>query len=491
MKKIEKIMLISPPSLAAKDNIRRLIPPLGLLYLGGVLKEEDYKVSILDSSAEGYNNLTQEDENFLSYGLSKKNLTQRLLDFNPDLVGIGSPFSSRHKKSLEISNTIRENLDVPIVLGGLHASLIPQELLKSGVADYVILGEAETNIRNLVKSLNNGAEPDFNGIAHLRNGKAIVNGVYAREPDLDRIPFPARDLIDMEKYFEVALPIAPYSRSNRVAQLYTSRGCPAKCNFCSTVNFWGRDFRGRSVENVISEVEHLVEDYGVEELQIIDDNLTVDRPRALELFKRLEDFNLYWCAPNGIMLQTLNQDVLEAMGRSGAYQISVAVESGSERVRKEIIHKVVPRKEKVRELVNIARDNEIQTHGLFVLGFPGETKEEIYQTLDYPFDIGFDSVSYFIATPLPGSELYEECLVKGYILKQQSNSFRVPEIRIPKDSPDYYGIEPEELEKLIDQRTKDFNDRLRQRNPEAWRIKYDSFLRHHPEEKSKILGRIQ
>lgn len=491
MRNIQKIMLISPKSVVPSRGFKRLATPLGLLYMGSVLKRAGYEVEVLDSSCEGYDNVIEDKGGYVNYGLSNEDLEKRLLDYRPDLIGVSSPCSARHKKAEEVCKVVKKTLDIPVIMGGLHPSLFPKKILQKGLTDYLILGEGEFRMKYLIESLNKNQEPNFDGIAYKKNREILVKPSTTKIMDLDSIPLPARELINMKKYFEVGMPFAPYSKEDRVEQILTSRGCPGKCNFCATIPFWGRKFRMRSVDNVIDEIDELVNKYGVEELQFTDDNLTMDKNRANELFERMKSYNLSWCTPQGLMTQTLDEKMIKLMADSGAYQITVAIESGSKRVLKEIIHKKVPEKEEVKKIVESAHDNGIQVHAMFVVGFPGEKRAEIYQTLRYPFEIGFDSVVYSIASPVPGSELYKDCLRKGYINKDNLKmDFKTSEIKIPKSSLDYYGMSPEELGDLVEKTTEKFNKFSKEKNPNAWNEKFAGFLHRHPEKAKNIVKRI-
>lgn len=489
-KQIKKVMLISPKSVTPKRGLRRLTVPMGLLYIGANLREGGYEVKIVDSSCEGYHNMVEEGGGYISYGLSDNELKEKLLEFQPDLIGVSSPCSARHGKAIEICKTIKETIDTSIVVGGVHPTNFPEDTIKSEYVDYVIMGEGEFRFLKLINHLNNKEEPNFDGVAYKKNGEIIIKKNSTWIQDLNSLPFPARDLIDMEKVFDIALPFAPFSKSHRVGEILTSRGCPGQCNFCASKNFWGRRFRMRSVENIISEVRELVEKYGIKELQFIDDNLTLDKERAIKIFEELKQFNLRWCTPQGLMIRTIDKEMIKLMAESGAYQITIAVESGSERVRREIIRKPIPPKEKVKELIDAAHENGIQVHGLFITGLPRETKEEIYKTMNYPFEVGFDSVVFSIASPLPGSELHTECVEKGYLSEElKVMNFRTGEIVIPKDDPNYV-MSSEELEELIKETTRKFNDFSRAKNPESWNDKFNLFFEKHPEKKEAILGRI-
>lgn len=489
MKQIKKVMLINPSNTMPKDSVRRLASPLGLLYMGAVLKEAGYDVDVLDSPCEGYYN-TKIDGDYLTYGLSDEEFVKRVREYDPDIVAVSSMFSAHQKNAIHHCDLIKSvNKDIIVVLGGIHPSLAPKESAINDSVDYVVISEGEFRFLKLIKALEEGKELDFDGVAYKKDGEAIVNPMTTRIDDLNSLPLPARDLIDMEKYIKIGVPYAPFPRKERAAQIMTSRGCPFNCVFCSTVNYWGRKFRKRSVDNIMKEVDELVNKYKIEEIQFSDDNMTVDRERAMELFRRLKKYNLSWCTPHGLMVQTLDEEMIKLMAESGAYQLTFAIESGSRRVLKEIIHKPVPEKDVMRKLVDACHKYDIQVHGMFVVGFPGENKEEVMETLNYPFDVGFDSVSFFIVNPIPGSELYNLCKGKGYLMEDAKMDFKAAEINIPKDSPDYV-MPKEELVKLVDGKTREFNEFSKKKHPERWEAKFKQFLRKHGDQADLILGRV-
>ncbi len=490
-KEIKKILLINPANTMPQDSVRRLATPLGLLYIGAVLKNSGYDVEILDSTCGGYYN-TKVQEGYITYGLSDEQIIQRIKDAKPDMVGITSMFSAHQKNAIHHCELVKSvDSKILVVLGGVHPSLFPSDTAKNDSVDFVVTGEGEYRLLKLADSLNQGKlDFEFDGIAYKKDGKVIFNPMTARIEDLDSLPFPARDLIDMEKYIEIGVPYAPFPRKERVEQIMTSRGCPFNCVFCSTKTHWGRKFRMRSVDNIIKEIEELVSKYNIQEIQFSDDNMTVDKERAKELFKRLKAYGLAWCTPHGLMVKTLDLDMIRLMAESGAYQLTFAIESGSERVLKEIIHKEVPPKGKVKELVEECHKYNIQVHGMFVVGFPGETKEEIFQTLEYPFEVGFDSVSFFIANPMPGSELYAQCKEKGYLNeKSYRGDFKSAEINIPENSEEFV-MPPEELVELVDKKTREYNEFSKSKNPGAWETKFGQFLKKHGDKADIILGRV-
>jgi anaerobic magnesium-protoporphyrin IX monomethyl ester cyclase len=485
----DRVFLINPPNTILADSIRRIGEPLGLLYLAAALREQGYTPAVLDMAAEGYDTLIR-DGDHVTYGCSAEDLTARLTAFAPDVVGVNCMFTAREANALDVCRTVRAAMpEVPIVVGGLHPSVFPRRFLESGLADYVILGEGEYRLGALLACLAAGREPDFDGVAYQgAEGIVVAAATQSIEP-LDALPFPARDLVDMEKYFSIGTYFAPFSLKQRVGQILATRGCPNKCVFCSAVNFWGRRVRQRSVDNVIAEMRQLKEVYGVQEVQFVDDNLTFNKGFASELFRRMIDLDLKWCTPNGLMFNTLDENMIALMAQSGAYQLTMAIESGSPRVLREIIHKRVDLG-RVRAIVDAAHGHDIGVHGMFVVGFPGERLDEIMLTLDFPYQADFDSVSFFLANPLPGSQLYEICRERNYFPENASVvDFKTPNIVIPPGSPDF-AIDAHELLELVEVRTRQFNDWAKTRHPERFARKFKRFLGGHPEESGKILGRV-
>jgi len=488
--KYKKIMLINPSNSVAKSSVRRIAPPLGILYLGSSLEQNGYAVDIIDSPCEGYYNILKKSE-YIVYGLKDKQIKRRVEYFDPDFIGISSMFSSSQPRALHHADLVKEVSNAPVVMGGIHPSIEPVETLKHKSVDFVIEGEGEQRLLKLLNMLNKG-EKDFNfdGISYKKKGKIIYNPRKTRIQNLDLIPFPNRNLVNFEKYVDIGVPFAPFPKGKRPCQILTSRGCPFHCVFCSTVNHWGRTFRKRSVDNIMKEIHYMIDKYKVDEIQFADDNMTIDKQRAFELFERYRDeVKLPWCTPHGLMIKTLDKKMIKVMAESGAYQVTIAIESGSRRVLKEIIHKPVPPKEVVKEFVDLFHKYGVQVHGLFVVGFPGEKKKEIIKTLEYPFDVGFESVTYFTANPMPGSELYDICKEKGYLKENGYKDFKAAEIIIPKKSSDYF-MSPIELTKLVEKYTEKYNRWSMKHFPEQWKNKFKVFLEKHPEQKEKLLGRV-
>ncbi|MDP2212196.1 MAG: radical SAM protein [Candidatus Aquicultor sp.] len=218
----------------------------------------------------------------------------------------------------------------------------------------------------------------------------------------------------MDTYFTINRPHGTTSVRTPNTSIITSRGCPAKCIFCSIHSVWGRKFRARSPESVLEEIRHLRDDYGIQELQFEDDNLTFDATRAKSIFQGMIDlkFDILWTTPNGVAAYALDDETLELMKKSGCYRICLAIESGNKEVLNKIIRKPL-RLPIVKPLIAKVKDLGIAVDAFFVVGFPGETREQMADTFKFANGIGAENVNFFIATPYPGTKLYDVCREKG------------------------------------------------------------------------------
>lgn len=491
---IKKILLINPSNTVEKECIRRVVTPLSLLYLGAVLENEGYIVKIIDSHCEGYENTVYHEE-YVTYGLSDEEMKKRLQDFAPDLVGITCPFSYLEKEVFKLCRLTKAiDPQIVTVTGGIHPSLVPAKMLQHcPELDFIIMREGEYRLLNLISALNQNSNYEQQDGLVFRTATGIkINPALKFIEDLDQLPLPARHLIDLEKYIAINKQSNPFSRSNRVERIFTSRGCPFQCTFCASANYWGRRIRMRSVENVVAELKELRDKYNIKELQFSDDNMTVDRKRALELFRHLkEEFKFYWCAPNGVMMKTLDEEMIKAMAECGCYQLTFSPESGSPRVLKEIIRKPLDLTI-VKPLVDLAHKYGINVHSNFITGMPGETKAELMMTFEFAKQAGFDSAGFFIAVPFPGTELYDICRTKGWIKEDtETKDYKHSNIIISESEPEY-TISGEELAQLVDEKTREFNEWNKNRNPEEWNRKFKQFLETHQQDddSKKIMGRV-
>jgi anaerobic magnesium-protoporphyrin IX monomethyl ester cyclase len=411
MAMIEKILLIFPPSTEATGHPHECTHPMGIAYLGAVIKK-DYEVKLLDATAEGHRTIENLGNGLLRYGLSDGEIKKRITDYSPRIVGVTCLYSSQMpfvRKICQIAKGFNPN--IVTIIGGTHPSFLPREVLREKSIDFIILGEGEDTLPSLIKQLGGGKDfSDLDGIAFRKNGKVHINPKKKYIEDLDRLPFPARELLPLNKYVKINLPMSVTSKSRHWAPIITSRGCSAKCIFCSSANFWGNRYRVRSSENVLNEIEMLVKEYRIKEIQFCDDNLILNKERAMDIFQGIIDrkLKIFWNTPNGIALWRLDEKLLKLMKASGCYELTLAVESGDQEVLSKIIKKPL-NLDRLESLTENIRKLKIRTQSYFIVGFPGERKEQIHRTFSFARKLKLNSAAFFIANPLPGTKLYEIC----------------------------------------------------------------------------------
>lgn len=397
-KPIKKIVLIRPGKYS-----EGLIVPLGLLYLAGYLnsKMPDIEILIIDAALED---------------LGPKEIVERVKSFMPDLVGLTGLTVHTHEIK-EAAKHIRRSLpETMIIAGGPGTTSNYRELLKESSIDFGVIGEGEEIFYQLIKSLQEGIElTPLDGLVYQdREGNVIVNNERKLIENLDAIPRPAYHLISVEDYFNSPKrnSQSPIYISKRNLPVITSRGCPFKCIFCHKT--LGKIFRARSPANVVDEIIWLKHTFNIDEIEIIDDIFNFDKPRAKEIFKKLVEanLNLKISFPSGIKYEMIDDELLALFKRAGVYRLAFGIESGNPRVQK-IIGKIVdlPR---MRDIIAQCAEMGFFVSGFFQLGIPGETKEEMLDTVRFAVSTKLHTAMFHLTIPFPGTQMYEEH-IKGKI----------------------------------------------------------------------------
>jgi anaerobic magnesium-protoporphyrin IX monomethyl ester cyclase len=455
---IKKVMLVYPPVTRPPDFSSKIVRvssffPLGIAYLAASLEKAGrYQLRIMDALIDGYTNkgTILEDGGKIRYGLTDEEIAKRIESFAPDALLVSCLFSAIQ---WDMNNVCRiaKQVDPAIItiVGGAHPGAMPIEVLKQyGAIDFVGIGEGEVTIVELLKTLEDeGDLAKLDGIAYREHGvpKCLPKTRYIE--NLDSLPFPARHLFDMKKYLSNASAHSTF-RQTPFTQMITSRGCPYKCAFCALGNHWGSKQRMRSAENVLDEIECLVKTYGIKEIHFEDDNLTANKERAIAIFDGMIErgFGISWNVPSGMAVSTLSEELLVKMKASGCYSVSLAIESGNQDVLKHLMNKPVNLKG-LPGLVRKIREVGMDARGFFILGYPGETKETIKQTIDFARNLELDWAYFFIASPLPNTKMYKTCIEKGYIKEEDFDpvkSFYQSIIRTPEFTPKYLAEVREE-----------------------------------------------
>ncbi len=418
-----RVCLINPPRIQPRAwGKPSVVQPIGLAYIAAVL-EQRHEVRIIDAPAEGWRNLLQTDGTKYRAGLTNAEIADRIREWSPNVVVIEIPFSGWIKPAFEVAAIVKGIAkSIFVVLEGQHPSARPRDCLANSDVDFVVIGEPENTVLELVDSFEVGG-PDFNaikGIGFVKENVPIITSPRPCVEDLNSLPFPSRKLLPMREYF-AAVKVTPLRGEiyRPWTEILTSRGCPYNCVFCTHHIVWGKKWRGRSPENVVDEIEEVVKTYHIRQIDFLDDNMTLD-PKRMEGICDLiveRKLKIAWFTPNGVRADTLSERLLTKMKKSGCKKIRVAPESGVQHVVDKIIKKNLDLKS-VERAVALCKKVGIRVGCFFVIGLIGETKEDIKETIKFAYrlrKLGAESFVFSIATPIQGTELYEQAKRGGFL----------------------------------------------------------------------------
>ncbi len=460
MGKIEKLrmLLIFPPLTALPSDYPTPDPPLGLAYIAAVLEKHGFNVKILDAFAEGLNNVEQKSGGYIRVGMNKNNIKSYLLKYNPTLVGISCAYTARVQDTLEVARVVKETIPHSVVmLGGAHATSEAELLLKNRNIDLVVMGEGEMTVLELAKVLQSGGDiTKVDGIC-IRVGQQII-----RTPprsyinNLDELPFPAWHLLPMEIYLKRQTSTRSYTMHLPRTNIITSRGCPYNCIFCSVHLVWGHKWRARSPENVIVEMKFLIDKYGIREFYILDDNMTIQRKRVMEICNRMinSNLNVKWATPNGVAIWTLDEELLLKMKESGYYRLTLGIETAAEKTLK-LIGKPM-NLQKVNQIIKFGNKIGLWTHSTFIFGFPDEQMSSIIETINFAKESGLDFATFYIATPYPGTKLYNAFQKYNLLNNEEGQSYDSRYSSVTHAAYDTQYFTRQELNKLRNKAYKEF-----------------------------------
>jgi len=394
-----KICLISPPyNSAVKSVVGVSSPPLGLAYIASVLRQ-NHEVKIIDS-------------NILNYTIG--DVEEELRSFNPDVVGITSVTPSIYEayKVAETAKKVRE--DCTVVLGGPHATFMPRETMEEcKYIDIIVRGEGEETTRELIENIEKGAPlNEVKGITFREK-----NGIIDTEPrlfikNIDNIPFPSRDLLPMHLY---------KFNGVKYTTMLTSRGCPFKCSFCSSSRLFGGYWRGRSPENVLEEMKTVYEEYGIRNIEFMDDTFTLNQERAEKICDEIikQGWDISWGASSRV--DTLSKKLVEKMKKAGCWIIFLGIESGSQKILDAIGKRITL--EQVKKAVKILKDAGIQVLGSFIIGFLQDTTETIKETIKFAKSLNLNYAEFSILTPYPGTPIFDYAKKNNMLLTENWSKY--------------------------------------------------------------------
>jgi radical SAM superfamily enzyme YgiQ (UPF0313 family) len=390
---MSKILLIKPNIAEAPKAIPANNPPMGLMYLASYLKnfDHDRNIRIIDMTME---ELTPDD------------IEPILADFQPDICGI-SCLTMNAKNSLRISELIKKwNKNCYVIWGGPHPTFMPNKVLESRFVDFCVMGEGEITADKLISALeNNESCESIEGIGYRLEDKILLNN-RPSALDITSQPWPAYNLIPVKKYFTSKIP--PHSGRLKYSEYMTvmsSRACPYGCIYCH--NIFGKEFRAREPEEFVEEMVMLAKDYGVREFHIIDDVFNLNRERVFRICELIRQKipGIALAFPNGLRTDLMDKEILTALKQAGMYYFAAGIESGSPEIQKMIKKNL--NHIKAAKAIDDAAKMGIIVHGFFMMGFPGETEEQLNMTIDFARKSSLNTAGFFAVTAYPQTELYE------------------------------------------------------------------------------------
>jgi radical SAM superfamily enzyme YgiQ (UPF0313 family) len=385
-----KVALVRCPS--SQEGLRETSlsqHPINLLYLAAYLNRHGHKVRLFDYEVE-------------HFGIEK------IVSFNPDFVGI-TAMTPLVKTASEIAEKIKERIKPSVVIGGNHVTALPKETLEEFPAfDIGVVGEGEETIEEICE----GKElKRIRGIVYRDGEEIIINERRAPIENLDSLPFPLRNLLDIGKYTGASTP--GFSREFlKITEVYINRGCNwGLCTFCASMVTHCK-FRMRSIDNVVSELEECIQKYGINHFTIDDDTLTTSKERTLEFCDKIKVLKVTWDCDSRV---TIDKEMIRAMKDSGCKKIAFGVESGSQRILQMIKKGITV--QQIKDAFGWCREVGMATSAFFMIGaHPEETYEDIEKTRQLIGKIQPDFIIPAIAVPYPGTELRKQLLARDLIL---------------------------------------------------------------------------
>ena len=397
-----KILLLQPP-VAEKNITSFMYPPMGLIALAAYLKSAGHEVllydaNIEDSPIEGILNLIKTE--------------------SPKIVGLGV-MSVNAYRAFSIARLIKGySKNIIVIAGGVHPTVEPHHTLECPDIDFIIRGEGELTVTELLKALKEKRD-DFSkipGLGFKKENQVILTSFRDLIPDINILPIPSYELFNIKKYR------GPYTSRTPFMIMTRSRGCPFLCTFCGVTKMFGRRYRVQTPQRSVKEVDYLVNQLSIKEIGFKDSEFTLD-PRNVEEFCDLlieRNYDLTWNC-NG-RVNHVTPSLLAKMKRAGCYSITYGIESGDQKILDNIKKQItLPQ---IRETMKMTREAGLQVIGNFMIGNPGDTRKTIKKTIDFAKELKLDYAYFGFTTPFPGTELRDEAIKNGWILDKSMEAVK-------------------------------------------------------------------
>jgi anaerobic magnesium-protoporphyrin IX monomethyl ester cyclase len=405
------VVLVNPKATYADEIAQKCFPPINLLLLAACLEKADIPVHVVDANA---------------MRMSDEELGRRLSDANPILIGVPMYAETIYTTARTIEFMRSSFPSAKIVTGGPQASAAPTWMLDEvPEIDYVLAGDGEESLVDLARYLRAGQDPtDKIGGLYTRDSKLTINGRGPRVQNLDDIPLPSRHLVqevyDLKRYYALLIAQRP------VDSMITSRGCPHSCHFCYNVD---TKMRFRSIDNCLEEI-HWLRDRGITNIEILDDNFTAARSRAIKFFERLKKEKLGITLRVKARADAIREDMVKAAREAGVYNMSIGMESGSDGILTAMNKRITV--EELTSAAEMVMRYGMACHTGWIIGYPGETPETIEQTVDLIRKMKPTTAGVGILRPYPGTALYDQAKAEGTLMGEWSaHEPKAPWVKLP------------------------------------------------------------
>ena len=388
-----KILILNPPMkngliymkelgrCGRKSVAGEVWPQTGLAYIAAVLRQDGHEIMFLDAMAMGF------DIGQCIY---------KIAAFKPE-IAILHATTPTFKNDAEVLDLIRKRTGAVCGLVGTHPTALPEESLLQSPADFVVVSEAEFTLRDFCQNFKNDWI-QIPGLAFRRDGKILRSPARPLFMDLNQLPFPARDLMPVERYTMPFFGDAPF------VTVIPSRGCPFQCTFCRAGMVWGESTRHRTPDNICDELEEIISKYGIRNVVMMTDTLTIKLDWTEALVRRIIDRNIKIRWIGNSRVDTVNLELLKLMRQSGCEVLSFGIESGNQEILNQSRKNIDL--EQTVQTIRWAKEAGITTFGYFIVGLPGETWDTINESIQFAIKANPDYVNFHVATPFPGTELY-------------------------------------------------------------------------------------
>lgn len=391
------VLLIYPNVVESPKDIS-----LGLGIISAILKQNNHKVELIDTT----------------FKISKKEIIRKIKEFNPDIVGVTAATNDLYN-AINICNLIKKIKKIPIVCGGYHATIAPEDIMRQECFNIAAIGEAEYSFLKLIESIEKGKiNYKLKNLWFKKQGKIIKNPIGKLNQDLDKLPFADREIFDYQKYIN-------FNRG--LATFISSKGCPFMCTYCinkvliEKYKNKGNYLRFRSIDNLFEEIKKVIKRYSVKEIEFYDDTFTLNKPRLKEFCERYsKEIKLPFYI--NARVNAVTKEDFQILKKAGCIRVSIGIESGDSEIRNPILK----RNQTEEQIINTfkwAKEALLKTYSFNMIGIPYETGGSIKKTIELNRKINPDYVGVSIFNAFKGTELYNLCLEKNWLNNNYSESY--------------------------------------------------------------------